>query len=95
MHFLKKKVLYFQLARGGIESAVYKKLIAPYKNDLSASAEDDFNRVCADHKYAYFGIGWLKTNYLLSFPCKLVPLPETSYKVPCAFMISKNSSYKS
>ena len=82
----------FQLAKGGTESAVYKELIAPYKNDLPTSNSDGFRRVCADHKYAFFDIS--KTKYSLSLPCQLVPLPETSYKVPWAFIMSKNSSYK-
>jgi len=93
MHFF-KKVFYFQLAKGGIESAVYKKLIAPYKNDLPKSTLDGFRRVCADHKYAFFSPDFLKETYSLSLPCQLVPLPEASYKVPWGFVISKNSSYK-
>jgi len=88
-----QKVFKFQLAKGGTESAVYKELIAPYKNDLPTSNSDGFRRVCADHKYAFFDIS--KNNYSLSLPCQFVPLPETSYKVPWAFIISKNSSYKS
>jgi len=91
---ISSKSILFQLAQGGIESAVYKKLIAPFKNDLPTSASDGFRRVCADHKYAFFGPDFLKNIYKLSLPCQLVPLPETSYKVPWAFIISKNSSYK-
>jgi len=93
VHFFNKSV-FFQLARGGFESAVYKKLIAPFKNDLPTSDSDGFRRVCADHKYAYFGSTVMKTKRSLTFPCQLVPLPETSYKVPWAFTLSKNSSYK-
>jgi len=88
------KLFLFQLATGEFESAVYKKLIAPYKNEMPASHEDGYRRVCADHKYAYFGPNLLKTKYSLSLPCQLVPLPETSYKFPWAFLIYKNSSYK-
>ena len=86
---------FFQLATGRIESAVYKKLIAPFKDDLPTSDSDGYRRVCADHNYAYIGPNILKTKYSLSLPCQLVPLPETSYEVPWAFIISKNSSYKS
>jgi hypothetical protein len=39
----------------GIESDVYKKLIAPFKNDMPVWELDGFKRVCADHKYAYIG----------------------------------------
>jgi len=88
------KLFFFQLATGGIESAVYKKLIAPFKNDLPASLSEGFRRVCADHKYAFFGPSILKKKHSLTFPCQLVPLPETSYEVPWAFIISKNSTYK-
>jgi len=93
MHLL-KKVFYFQLAKGEIERAVYKKLIAPFKNDLPASDKDGFRRVCADHKYAFYGPNLEGTNFSLSFPCQFVPLPGTSLNVPLAFVISKNSSYK-
>jgi len=88
------KVFFFQLATGRIESVAYKKLIAPFKNDLATSDSDGFRRVCADHKYAFFGPNIFKTQYSLSLSCQLVPLPETSYEVPRAFIISKNSSYK-
>jgi hypothetical protein len=87
-------MFFFQLAKGGIESAVYKKLIAPFKNDLPNTNYDGFIRVCADHKYAYFGPNVLNTEFLLSLPCQLVPLPETTYKETWVFIISKNSSYK-
>jgi len=87
-------VFFFQLATGEIESAVYKKLIAPFKNDLPASPSDGFMRVCADHNYAFFDNNHLNTNFSLSLPCRLVPLPDISYRDPWAFIISKNSSYK-
>jgi hypothetical protein len=88
------KVFFFQLATGRIESAVYKKLIAPFKHDLPTSDSDGLRRVCADHKYAYFGNNPLKKVHSLTYPCQLVPLPETSYEVPWSFILSKNSSYK-
>jgi len=86
--------IFFQRATGGIERAVYKKLIAPFKNDLPASHLVGFRRVCADHKYAYFGPNVLNSNFYLLFSCKLLPLPGTSYREPWAFIISKNSPYK-
>jgi hypothetical protein len=87
-------VFFFQVATGGIESVVYKKLIAPFKYDLPETYMDGFSRACADHKYAYFDISTWKTNLSLSLLCQLVPLPDTSYRDPWAFIISKNSSYK-
>jgi hypothetical protein len=88
-------VFSFQLATGGTESAVYKKLIAPFMNELPTTPSDGFTRACVDHKYAYFGAKQLITEFSLSLPCQLVPLPDTSYRDPWAFIISKNSSYKS
>jgi len=92
--FLHIRLFFFQLARGGIESAVYETLIAPFMNDMPASSLDGFRRACAEHKYVFFGFDLLKTEQSLSLPCQLVPLPETSYKHPGAIVISKNSSYK-
>jgi predicted nucleic-acid-binding protein len=88
------KVLFFQLATGGIERAVYRKLIAPFKDDLPASQSDSFIRACAEQKYAYFGLNLLNKLFSLSFPCLLVPLPDTSNRDQVAFIISKNNSYK-
>jgi len=85
---------FFRLATRGIESAVYKKLIAPFKNDLPASPSEGFMRVCADHNYAFFDNNHLNTTFSLLVTCELVPLPDTSYRDPWAFIISKNSSYK-
>jgi hypothetical protein len=87
-------VFLFQLATGGIESAVYKKLIAPFKNDLPNTNYEGFRRVCDEYKYAYFGPNVLNTKLLSSLPCQVVPLPGTSYRGKWAFIISKNSSYK-
>jgi hypothetical protein len=94
IHISSIKVFFFQQATGGIESAVYQKLIAPIKKDLPAEHIDGYRRVCADHNYAYFGSNILGTNLLLSIPCQILPLPETFYTKRTAFIISKNSSYK-
>jgi hypothetical protein len=82
------------LATAGIENAVYKKLIAPFMNDLPVSHFAGFRRVCAEQNYAYLGTNIMNTNLSLLFPCQLLPLPEISYRDPWAFIISKNSSYK-
>jgi len=87
-------VFSFQRATGGIETAVFKKLIAPYKKDQPASNMDGLRKACVDYKYAYFGLNLLNTDYSLSLPCQLVPVPETTYEVPWAFIVYKNSSYK-
>jgi len=87
-------LFFFQGATGGIESAVYKKLIAPFKNDMPSSHMVGLRRACVDKKYAYFGPNLLKTNYSLLLPCKLLPLPENSYGESWAFILSKNSPYK-
>jgi hypothetical protein len=85
---------YFQLATGRFESAVYKKLIAPFKNDLPNSEFDGFRRVCAEHEYAYFGTNLLNTKRLLPLRCQMVPLPAPTYREARAFIISKNSPHK-
>jgi hypothetical protein len=87
------KVFFFQLATGAIERAVYKKRIAPFKKDLPATYIDGYRRVCADHNYAFFG-SKSSARELLSIPCQIVPLPEPTYTLQLAFIISKNSSYK-
>jgi hypothetical protein len=89
------KILFsFQLATGELERAVYKNLIAPYKNDMPPTYMVGLIRACADHKYAFFCPNILITRYSMPLPCQLVPIPGTSYRNPAAFMISKNSSYK-
>jgi len=87
-------VFLFQGNTGEIESAVNKRLIARFKNDMPASVSDGLRRVCADKKFAFFGIDLLNTELARTLPCQLVPLPGTSYRKPWAFVISKNSPYK-
>jgi hypothetical protein len=87
-------VFSFQRATEGVESAVYKKMIAPFKNDLPISHADGFRRVCAEHKYAYFGATVLVKYFQWNLSCRLVPIPKTSYPEPVAFIIPKNSPYK-
>jgi hypothetical protein len=84
----------FQLANGGIEREIYKKLIAPFINDLPVSDVEGFRRVCAEHKYAYFAQNILKTNLYSSIPCKVIPLPGNSYRDHVVFIMSKNITYK-
>ena len=84
----------FQLAKGGIEREIYKKLIAPFKNDLPATNVEGFRRVCADHNYAYFDRDVLNTNVSLSVPCKLIQIPGDLYRIQWGFIISKSSPYK-
>jgi len=88
------KYFLFQRATGGIESAVYKKLIAPYANELPATETDGFRRVCTEKKYAFIGISNLNREFAQTLPCQLVPLPGTSYRETWAFIMSKNSPYK-
>jgi hypothetical protein len=85
---------YFQLATRGIENVVYKKLIAPVKNDLPVSPLDGYRRVCDNHKYAYFGPNYLNTKFLLPLPCQVVPLPEPNYIEKWAYITSINSPYR-
>ena len=92
--FVHTNVFWFQLAKDGIEREVYKKLIAPFKKELPASHLVGFRRVCAEHKYAFFGVNLLNTNFSLSIPCKLIPLPGYSHRDTWGFIISKNSPYK-
>jgi hypothetical protein len=84
----------FQEATGGIESVAYKKLIAPFKNELPTSHITGFRRACADHKYAYHGPKVLAKHFSMLESCQLVPLPEASYMVTAGFIISKNVPYK-
>jgi hypothetical protein len=83
-----KRSFFFQTATEGIESAVYKKLIAPFKNDMPVSGLDAFRRVCDDHNYAYIG------SLEQELSCQVVPLPETFYTGTAAYIISKNNPYR-
>jgi hypothetical protein len=94
MTFFSKTGFLFQRATEGIESAVYKKLIAPFKDDLPVTPLDGLRRVCSKKKYAYIGTNPSKTEFEMTLPCQLVPLPGTSYREIWAFIISKNSPYK-
>jgi hypothetical protein len=84
----------FKGAARGTERAVYKKLIAPFENDLPATPLEGLRRVCAFKKYAYIGGSTLSTDTAGTLPCYLVPLPGTSYRDPWAFITTKNSPYK-
>jgi hypothetical protein len=84
----------FQLAKEGINREIYRKLIAPIKHDLPTTNPEGYNKICSEHKYAFFGTNILKTKFSLSIPCKVIPLPGFSYMEPWAFIMSKNNPYK-
>jgi hypothetical protein len=86
--------LLFQSATEGVERVAYKKLIAPFKKDMPISSLDGLRRVCTDHKYAFVAPKFSITYGLQTLSCQLVMLPETSYPVTTAFIISKSSPYK-
>jgi hypothetical protein len=92
MQLTTKMFFFFQRATEGIESSVYKKLIEPFKNDMPVSILNGFRRVCDDHKYAC--IGFLDKYDLQELSCQMVPLPETAYRLPIAYIISKNNPYR-
>ena len=82
------------MAKEGIERDVYKKLIAPYKNNLLDSYFDGYRRVCADHKFAFISDNILENELARELSCQVVPLPDTIYSDVWAFIITKNSPYK-
>ena len=92
--FIHTNVLLFQLAKGGIQREIYKKLIEPFKIDMPTSEVEGFRRVCTEHKYGYFGPEMLKPKISLSVPCKMIQLPGNSYRIQWAFVISKNSPHR-
>jgi hypothetical protein len=73
---------------------VYKKLIAPFRNDMPISELHAFRRVCADHKYAYIGPKHMVNYFSSTISCQLVQLPGTYYLYTIAFIISKNNTFK-
>jgi hypothetical protein len=83
----------FQRATEGIERAVYEKLIAPFKEDMPISHLYGFRSVCADRNYAFLGPQSFKI-HSQKLSCKVVPLPETSYPITMALIISKNNHYR-
>jgi hypothetical protein len=83
-----------QEAEEGIENAVYKKLIAPFKNDMPSSIIEGFKEACTRQKYAYVD-SFLSQQSKRAILCQLVTLPGTSYPEPLTFIVSKNSPYKS
>ena len=88
------KFFLFQLAKEGIERDVYKTLIAPYANDLPDSHLNGFRRVCADHNFVFISDNIVYNELARSMSCQVVPLPDTLYREPWAYIISKNSPYK-
>jgi hypothetical protein len=85
---------FYQLAPEGVERFAYKQLIAPFKKDMPVSFLDGFRRVCADHKYAFVAAKLFMKYLSQKFSCQLEMLPETSYPISTAFIISKSSPYK-
>jgi hypothetical protein len=83
-----------QLATGGIERVAYKKLIAPFLDDLPSTNSEGLRRVCDEHKYAFLGYEESDINFVLRVPCHLVPLPDTFYIDRVAFITPKISPYK-
>jgi hypothetical protein len=61
---------------------------------MPVSDLDGFRRVCADHKYAFLAAKIFMKYLSQNVSCQLVMLPETSYPITTAFIISKSSPYK-
>ena len=93
-NYFKKFVFLFQLAQEGIGRDVYKKLIAPYENDMPNSTLDGFRRVCADRKFAFIDLNILDKELATELSCHVMPLPDAFYSHRYAFIIIKNSPYK-
>ena len=87
-------IFLFQRATEGTERAAYKKLIAPYKDDMPKSDLEGLKTACARHKYAYIGTNFLRLQLSSVLTCQLVPLPGTSYPETLTYIISLNNPYK-
>ena len=61
---------------------------------MAASLSDGLRSVCADPKYYFYGYNVLNTEAVMPVSCNIVPLPDTFYSEPLAFVITKNSPYK-
>ena len=82
------------MATRGIKRDVYKKLIAPYKNDLPDTPLNGLRRVCADQKFAFITFYIPDTQLARELSCQVMPLPDKIYSNTLAFLISKDSPYK-
>jgi hypothetical protein len=94
MQLTTKKSFFFQNATEGIESAVYRKLIAPFKNDMPVSDWDGFRRVSVDHKYAFIGPTYLVKYLSSDISSQLLQLPGTYSRYNTAFIFSKKNPYR-
>jgi hypothetical protein len=83
-----------QEAVGGLEGAVYTRLLAPFARDLPTEEAKGFERVCTQHKYAYIGSKFFFKQFAATFSCEMVKLPGTSYPESLTYIISKNNTYK-
>ncbi|XP_021923388.1 probable glutamate receptor [Zootermopsis nevadensis] len=84
----------FDGAVEGVENEVYKKLIAPFTNDIPRDDSEGFKKVCTLHKYAYAGSYFVSQQYKGATLCQMTTLPGTSYPEPLTYIISKKSPYK-
>ena len=84
----------FQLAKEGVERDVFERLIFPYKNDLPDSYLDGFRRICAEHRFAFFGHDILDNDLARELSCHVVPLRDTFHIDKWAYIMTKNYPYK-
>jgi hypothetical protein len=78
----------------GLENIVYKKLIAPHKNELPTTEFEGFTKVCdIRHKYAFMAPVSSGQYFERILSYHITALPYTSYPEWLTYIISKNSPY--
>ena len=87
-------IFVFQRATDGSEWAAYRKLIAPFKDDMPKSDLEGLKSACAYHKYSYIGTNFHRLQLSIVLTYELFPLPGTSYPESLTYIISQNNPYK-
>jgi hypothetical protein len=73
---------------------VYVTLVEPQRDSLPRSTVQGLNRLCSQVKYSFVCSKIMARGLIHDLPCRVVEIPEMSYRITLSMAISKLSPYR-
>jgi hypothetical protein len=85
---------WLQNSKEPLVKTVYVTLVEPKRDSLPRSTVEGLNRLCSQTKYSFVCSKIMARGIINDLPCRVVEIPEMSYRITVSMAISKPSPYR-
>ncbi|KAJ9592094.1 hypothetical protein L9F63_001322 [Diploptera punctata] len=87
-------VTFFNVTTDPVLKGIFHKMIAPGLTTMPSGTLTGLNKICNQSNYAFFTSDYGVRSHESLLPCKIVPVPQTSFESSMCMVIAKDSPYK-